>query len=106
MVVDMPVCTENRCFAYPALWWFSEAYKRPVGQNLWGRDKSVVDFEVKVFGVVWRRRREPTRFQSFSGQSRFLIFPRAHHVANLPHPKRPLLTFCDMTRKIGSSPFS
>jgi hypothetical protein len=43
-------------------------YKRPAGQNLWGRDKSVLDFELEVAEVV-----SPAggltrlRFQSFSG---------------------------------------
>lgn len=50
-------------------------YKRPEGQNLWGFDKSVVDFELTISGVVGLRRREPTSFQSFSGQSGSIFVP-------------------------------
>lgn len=66
-------------------------HKRPVGQNLWGRDKSGVDFEVKA-PEVERLIGGSTRlsFQSFSGESRAFLFALVHHVDQRPHPEKRL----------------
>lgn len=64
------------------------AHKRPEGQNLWGRDRSAVDFEVEAPGVVGLAGGQPALVSKVLAGSPIIGFcTRPGHVHHLPHPK-------------------